>query len=149
MTANLHVARAAGRSRTFQFRPNLSVVRSRLSLERQHIEARHEMLDSGQVIDTASRFLRAIMQLAERDAGDAELLGQCVEFPQQVRRIILRPRIYSFARNPEALPSGLPRISQPILCALFKKFAITRRSYYGLQEAETEADALPRCLSTS
>jgi hypothetical protein len=51
-------------------------VRSRFSLERQYVEARHEMLDRGQVIDTASRFLRAIMQLTERDAGDAEFLRQ-------------------------------------------------------------------------
>jgi len=29
------------------------------------------------------------MQLAKRDAGDAELVGKCVEFLQQLRRIIL------------------------------------------------------------
>jgi hypothetical protein len=47
------------------------------------------MLYGDQIIGAASRFLSTIMQLAERDAGDAELLGQCVELPQQVRGIIL------------------------------------------------------------
>jgi hypothetical protein len=64
MTANLHVVRAAGSSSTLQFRPNLPVVRSSFSLERQHIEARRKMLGSGQIVDTASRFLRTIVQLA-------------------------------------------------------------------------------------
>src|SRR5256885_1629294 len=38
MPPNLHVVRAAGHSRTFQFRPNLAVVRSRFDLEWQHFE---------------------------------------------------------------------------------------------------------------
>ena len=90
MTANLHVVRAAGNSGTFQFRPNLPVVRSRFGLECQHIEACHKMLNGVQVVGTASRFLCAITQLAERDAGDAELLSQCVELLQEVWRIIRR-----------------------------------------------------------
>src|SRR3954469_24060821 len=54
MTANLHVVRAAGSSRALQFRPNLPVVRSSFSLERQDIEARHKMLDRGQIVGAAS-----------------------------------------------------------------------------------------------
>ena len=45
MTADLRVVPAAGRSRRFQFRPNLPVMGSRFGLEPQHFEARHEMLD--------------------------------------------------------------------------------------------------------
>ncbi len=51
VAANLHVVRAAGRSRTFQFRSNLAVVRSRFGLERQHFETRREMFDGRQVLD--------------------------------------------------------------------------------------------------
>src|SRR5205814_3068298 len=43
MAADLHVVRTAGRSRPFQFCPDLSVVRCRPGCEREHIEARHEM----------------------------------------------------------------------------------------------------------
>jgi hypothetical protein len=50
VTANLHVVRAAGSSSTLQFRPNLPVVRSSFSLERQDIEARHKMLNGGQIV---------------------------------------------------------------------------------------------------
>src|ERR1700760_142450 len=57
MTADLHVMRAADRPRTFQFRSNLSVVCSRLGLERQYLEARREMLDRDQVVGPARRFL--------------------------------------------------------------------------------------------
>src|SRR5579863_9652863 len=89
MTANLHVVRAAGCSRTFQLRPNLPVLRSRFGLESQHFEARCEMLNGDQIVGTARRFLGAVVQLAERDAGDTELLGEGVEFLQQVRRIVL------------------------------------------------------------
>jgi hypothetical protein len=34
------------------------------------------MFNGRQVFNTTRRFFRAIMQLAERDAGDAELFGQ-------------------------------------------------------------------------
>jgi hypothetical protein len=53
MTTNLHVVRAAGRSRPLQLCPNLAVVRSRFGLERQNVQTRHEMLDGCQVIDSA------------------------------------------------------------------------------------------------
>src|ERR1700678_3327438 len=45
MTANLYVVGAARRSRPIQLRPNLTVMRRCFGLERQHVEARHEMLD--------------------------------------------------------------------------------------------------------
>ena len=76
MAADLHVVWTAGRSLQREFCANLTVMRSRLGVEWQHVKARHEMLDRGQVIGATRRFLRAMVQLAERDARDTNLLGQ-------------------------------------------------------------------------
>ena len=51
-------------------------MRGRFGIERQHIKTRHEMFNGRQVLDATCRLFRAIVQLAERDTGDAELLGQ-------------------------------------------------------------------------
>src|SRR5260370_3367784 len=53
MTADLHVVWTAGRSRPLQLRANLSVMRSRLVSEGQHIETRHEGLYGRQVFRSA------------------------------------------------------------------------------------------------
>lgn len=80
MAADLHVMRAARRSGALKLRPNLPVVCRCLVGERQHVQPRHEMLDRLQVLDTAGRLLGAVMQLSERDARYAKVLGQRVEF---------------------------------------------------------------------
>src|SRR6267378_4911134 len=74
VTTNLHVVRTAWRSRPLQFRPNLTVMCGCFRFEGQHVKTRDEMLDGCQVIDATCRLLRAIVQFAERDARDAELL---------------------------------------------------------------------------
>jgi hypothetical protein len=76
MAADLHVVWAAGRARTLELRAKLTVMRRRPGVERQHVQPRNEMLDGRQIIGAARRLLRAIVQFAERDAGDADLLGQ-------------------------------------------------------------------------
>ena len=83
MTANLHVMRTAGRSGPLQPGANLTVMRRRCGPDRQHIEARREIFDCDQVVGPARRLLRAIVQLAERNAGNAELFGQRVELLAQ------------------------------------------------------------------
>lgn len=69
MTTDLCVVWTPGRSRPLQFRTHLSVMRSRLLSEGQHIETRHEMLYSRQVFCPARGLLRAIVQLAQRPVG--------------------------------------------------------------------------------
>jgi hypothetical protein len=76
MTAYLHVVWTAGCSGPLEFRSHLTVVYSRFHRERQHIETRHEMLDGREVVGASSRFFRAVVQLAKRNARDTELFGQ-------------------------------------------------------------------------
>jgi hypothetical protein len=50
VTANLHIVWAAGRARSLELCPNLTVMRSRFGPKRQHVKARNEMLDGRQII---------------------------------------------------------------------------------------------------
>lgn len=53
MAGDLHIVRAARRSRPFKLRPDLSVMRRRLVAERQNLQPRYEVLDRRQVLDAA------------------------------------------------------------------------------------------------
>jgi hypothetical protein len=55
MTANLHIVWTAGGSRSLEFCPNLTVMRSRFGPKRQHIKTRNEMFDGRQARPRASR----------------------------------------------------------------------------------------------
>src|SRR5258708_32092164 len=66
MAADLHVMRPARRASPLQLRPNLSVMRSRLVGEGQHIETRHEVRYGGQGFGAARRPLPPLVQIAER-----------------------------------------------------------------------------------
>lgn len=89
MAADLHVVRAAGRSRALKLGPELAVMRRRFRVERQHVESGDEIRDGCQIVGAARRLLRAVVQFPERDAGDAELFGQRIELLPQILRIVL------------------------------------------------------------
>jgi hypothetical protein len=50
MTADLHVMRTAGRFGPLQLGADLTVMRGCFRVERQQVEARHEIFDRGQVV---------------------------------------------------------------------------------------------------
>ena len=85
MPADLHVMRSAGLSHLLQLRAQLAIVSGSLVVERQHVQARRKISELSQVPSRAGGFFGTIMQLAERNARNAKLLGERIEFLPQLR----------------------------------------------------------------